>query len=293
MRIEIDGASTLGALVYDLDLRQPSVLQIEELKALFLDRSVLVFKLAHLTQSEHIAFSRHWGRLERTLSKRTDRAEISLLGNVKQDGSIGPETDNLGLFLKGNRDWHSDSSFKPVSAKASILRAETVPSTGGDTEWADMSAAYDVLTAGRKRRLKDLVGVHSYEYSQGLVGGIKLLNPVERQALPSVQHPLVRTHPETKRKSLFLGRHIAGIEGMETADARELLADLTEHACQPPRLFRHSWEAGDIAIWDNRCVLHRGHPWPYQEPRVMQRTTIAGEGENPWALPEADLAATD
>ena len=233
-----------------------------------------------------------FGKLERTLSKRTARPEISLLSNVNRDGAVAKPDDSLGLFLKGNRAWHSDSSFKVVGAKASMLRALEVPSEGGDTEWADMRAAWCALDVETQESLEGLVAEHSYGYSQGLVGGIALLKSSELEDLPPVRHPIVRVHPETGEKSLYIGRHISHILGMSQEKSQELLSDLTDAACQSPRIFRHQWDAGDIALWDNRCVLHRGHPWPFEERRVMRRTTIAGEGENPWAMEESEEAAS-
>ncbi|MCY3620251.1 MAG: TauD/TfdA family dioxygenase [Gammaproteobacteria bacterium] len=275
---------TLGATVSEVDLGALSDDQSRGIEDAFHRHAVLVFPQANLTEEAHIAFSRRFGPLERTLSKRTERPEISLLSNVAKDGRVAEPDGALGLFLKGNRDWHTDSSFKKVAAKASLLRALEVPDIGGDTEWADMRAAWDALDDVTQARLEGLVAVHSYAYSQGKVGGIALLTQKEREALPPVHHPVVRTHPATGRKSLYVGRHASHIVGMDEEEGRALLARLTEAACQPPRIFRHRWHAGDIVAWDNRCVLHRGHPWPFDQPRVMRRTTVAGDGENSWAI---------
>ena len=288
MRIEIPADSTIGAVVTDLDIPNVSSADFKQIYSLFLERSVVVFSEANIDQDQHIRFSRRFGRLERTLSKRTSRPEISLLSNVTKDGRIANPEEALGLFLKGNRSWHSDSSFKVVGAKASMLRAVEVPNKGGDTEWADMSAAWTALDSATQKSLEGLTAVHSYEYSQGLVGGLALLKSAEIEDLPPVEHPVVKTHPETGKKSLYIGRHIAEIRDMAYDDAQALLTNLIDQACQPPRIFRHSWSPGDIVIWDNRCVVHRGHTWPFDQPRVMRRTTIAGEGENPWAMEEEE-----
>lgn len=129
-----------------------------------------------------------------------------------------------------------------------------------------------------------VVTTHSYAWSQGRIGGTELLSESERDALPPVCHPVVNTHPATGRKSLYVGRHASHIVGMDVAEGRALLRRLTDAACQPPRLFRHRWQAGDLAVWDNPCVLHRGHPWPFGERRVMRRATVAGDGDNPWVV---------
>lgn len=282
--------ATLGATVTGVSLNALSDDEWRGIEEAFHAHAVLVFPKANLTEDEHIAFSRRFGPLERTLSKRTERQEISLLSNVAKDGRVAEPDGALGLFLKGNRYWHTDSSFKKVAAKASLLRALAVPDSGGDTEWADMGAAWDALDEVTQARLEGLVAVHSYVYSQGKVGGIALLTEEERDALPPVHHPLVRTHPATGRKNLYIGGHISHVLGLDETEGRSLLDKLTEEACQPPRIFRHQWHAGDIVAWDNRCVLHRGHPWPFDQPRVMRRTTVAGEGENAWAIEKREAA---
>ena len=284
MRIE-PGEGTLGAVVRDVRLSVLGEGEWRRIEDAFHRHAVLVFPEAHLSEAEHIAFSRRFGPLERTLSQRTERQEISLLSNVGKDGAVAKPDDKLGLFLKGNRSWHTDSSFKKVGAKASLLRAVEVPASGGDTEWADMRAAWDALDAATQQRLEGLTAVHSYAWSQGQqVGGATILTSAEWDALPPVQHPVVRTHPATGRKNLYVGRHASHVVGMEVERGRALLRQLTDDACQPPRLFRHRWRRGDLAVWDNRCVLHRGHPWPFAERRVMKRTTVAGEGDNPWVI---------
>ena len=283
MQIAPSGA-TLGARITGVRLNALKSGEWEQIETAFHAHAVLVFPGATLNEEAHLAFSRRFGPLERTLSQRTGRQEISLLSNVAQHGAVAKPDDNLGLFLKGNRYWHTDSSFKKVGAKASLLRAVEVPNSGGDTEWADMRAGRDALDAATQQRLERLVAVHSYAFSQGLVGGIRYLKPAELAALPPVEHPIVRTHPATGRKNLYVGRHASHIVGMNVDESRALLGKLVEDACQPPRLFRHQWRAGDLAVWDNRCVLHRGHPWPFEQCRVMRRATVAGAGDNPWAI---------
>lgn len=284
MRIE-PGPGTLGAVVSGVRLAALEANEWRAIEAAFHEHAVLVFPGANLTEAEHLAFSRRFGRLERTLSQRTPRPEISLLSNVDRAGAVARPDDKLGLFLKGNRAWHTDSSFKVVGAKASLLRAVEVPSEGGDTEWADMRAAWEALDAATQQRLEGLAAVHSYAWSQGRqVGGETILTQTEWDALPPVEHPVVGVHPATGRKSLYVGRHASHVVGMAEDAGRALLRRLTAEACQPPRLFRHRWGAGDLVLWDNRCVLHRGHPWPFEQRRVMERTTVAGDGDNPWAM---------
>ena len=291
MEIE-PGQGTLGAVVRGARLGALADDAWRGIEDAFHRFAVLVFPEVHLSEAEHIAFSRRFGVLERTLSKRDERAEVSLLSNVDAGGTVAKPDDKLGLFLKGNRFWHTDSSFKKVGAKASLLRAVEVPASGGDTEWADMCAAWDALDATIQQRLEGLTAVHSYAWSQGQqIGGATILTEREWDALPPVEHPVVRTHPATGRKSLYVGRHASHVVGMDVEEGRALLRELTANACQPPRIFRHRWRAGDLVLWDNRCVLHRGHPWPFEERRVMKRTTVAGEGDNPWAMENAEAAS--
>ena len=214
------------------------------------------------------------------------KARIGKLSNVGKDGEVAPEGSSLHLFLKGNQYWHSDSSFKRVSAKASMLSAWTVPSTGGETEWADMRQAYDALPPDQKDFWSDKVAVHSYRYSQSQVGGLDVLSEDEWDELPPVEHPVVRTNPDSGRTSLFIGRHASHLEGMDVEAGRKLLGDLVEWATQPRWVHTHHWRRGDSVLWDNRSVLHRGRPWPAREPRIMKRTTVAGDGDNEWTLGE-------
>ena len=278
--------ATLGATVTGVRLGALSDREWQAIEDAFHEHAVLVFPGANLTEAEHIAFSRRFGPLERTLSQRSERPEISLLSNVATSGEIATPDETLGLYLKGNRYWHTDSSFKKVPAKVSLLRALEVPEAGGDTEWADMRAAWEALDPDTRQRLEGLVAVHSYAFSQGKIGGTDLLSKREWDALPPVPQPVVRVHPATGRKNLYVGRHASHIVGMPRDESRALLARLTQDACQAPRIFRHHWRAGDIAAWDNRCVLHRGHPWPFDQSRVMKRTTAAGDGDNPWTINE-------
>ncbi len=286
MRVEPQDA-TLGAMVRGIDLKGPIGDEaFREIHAAWLDHAVLVFPEQFLDDESHKAFSRRFGRLERMFNLRGEGTEVfARLSNVRQDGSLIKPDGKHALFLKGNSYWHTDSSFKPVPAKASLLCAWQVPNEGGETEFADMRAAWDRLDPEMQGRLEGKVAVHSYHYSQGKVGGLDVLRDEDLDNLPPVEHPVVRTHPETGRKSLYIGRHASHIVGEEVAESRELLETLCEDACRPPRVFAHRWSAGDLVMWDNRCVLHRGRPYPPDQPREMRRTTVAGDAtDNEWAV---------
>lgn len=277
--------ATLGARVLGVDLRdelaEPDWKEIEDA---FHRYAVLIFPAQSLDDEAQIAFSERFGALERLISDRLGRPEIAVISNRGSGGQVVPEGHKMDLLLKGNTAWHTDSSFKRVPAKASLLSARELPSSGGETEFADMRAAWDALDGKTRAAVERRTAIHDYHYSQGLVGGLEVLSDEEWKALPPVAHPMVRTHPATGRKSLYIGRHISEIVGMETEEARALVAELHEFACQPPRLWLHRWEPGDLVLWDNRCVLHRGYEWDRREARVMHRTTVAGDGDNEWAI---------
>ncbi len=283
----VDGA-TLGAFVTGLELRNLSDQTFEKIEDAWHAHGVLVFRDQFLSDAEQLTFSQRFGAFERLITGKALNPEIGVLSNVLPNGQLLEPSGSYALFLLGNTFWHSDSSFKRIPAKASLLSARTVPAEGGETEWADMRAAYDALDDALREELEDAVGVHSYRYSQGLIGGVDVLSDDEWKALPPVEHPLVRTHPATGRKSLFIGRHTSHIVGRDLEESRALLNRLADEAAKPPRVFSHSWCEGDIVVWDNRCVLHRGRSWPSDQARVMARTTIAGEdadgGDNEWAL---------
>ena len=283
MRVEASGA-TLGATVTGIDLGELDDESFGAVLDAWHRHAVLVFAGQHLSDEQHIAFTRRFGRLERGLTRRS-KGGLGRLSNVDKDGDVVDEENIQARFQRGNREWHSDSSYKSVGAKASILAAHVVPEEGGETEWADMRAAWDALDAERQAWLADKVAIHSYRFSHTWHGGLDILSEDELEDLPPVPHPLLRIHPQTGRKSLFVGRHASHIVGEDLKSSRQLLRDLTASACVPPRIWGHRWQPGDIAIWDNRCVLHRGRPWPPGQARVMARSTVAGDDpDNEWAM---------
>lgn len=253
---------------------------------------VVAFPGQHLSEADQVGFSRRLGALENTTLRDLGTAKkptTIALANVNKRGELVTDPEHkLNQFLRGNQEWHSDSSFKRISAKASMLAALQVPNEGGETEYTDMRAGYDALDEATRRRLDGLMALHSAAYSQNLAMPDTPLHPDEEHNLPPVPQPLVRIHEPTGRPSLFIGRHAMSIEQLEEAEGRALLDELLETACQPPRIYRHRWAAGDAVLWDNRCILHRGRPWDTRQARVMRRTTIAGDptpgDTNEWAL---------
>ena len=277
--------ATLGAIVTDVDLSSVDDAAFRLIEDAWHRYGVLVFADQNLSEEQHLDFTRRFGRLEKGL-KLSSEAGLARITNVRRDGTVAAPESLQNRFNSGNAGWHSDSSYKRVGAKASLLAAHQVPSEGGETEWADMRAAYDVLNDEMKDWLTDKIAIHSYVYSHAPHGGLELLDEQELSHLPPVEHPVVAKHPATGRRNLFVGRHASHIVGENEQESRELLRKLTSDACQPPRVWKHRWSAGDLALWDNRCVLHRGHPWPLEQPRVMVRSTVAGEApDNEWAMP--------
>lgn len=285
MAIKAVEGSTLGAIVTGCRVADLDEGAFKAIESAWHEHAVIVFPGQHLNDEQQSVFSRRFGAFERLLTDKAPDARIGLLSNQRPDGSLIPPEGPFGLLLLGNTFWHADSSFKRVPAKASLLSARTVPTQGGDTEWADMRAAYDALDEPTRTRLDGKRAVHSYEYSQGLIGGLDVLTKKEWEALPPVEHPIVLVHPVTRRRSLFIGRHASHIVGEDIEDSRAFLKRLTHDAARAPHTFRHTWSEGDLVIWDNRCVLHRGHSWPTDQVRTMARTTIAGEdSSNEWLL---------
>jgi len=230
-----------------------------------------------------MAFSRNFGAIEdarggnitRPQDKRlvTGMNDVSNLGN---DGRPLARDSRQRLFNIGNMLWHSDSSFRAIPAKYSLLSARIVNAKGGNTEFADMRAAYDALDDETQALIAELVCEHSLMYSRGSLGFLDY-SEEEKQMFKPVRQRLVRTHPVTGRRSLFLSSHAGAIVGMPMPEARILLRDLTEHATQPQFVHIHTWSPYDLVMWDNRQTMHRVRRYDEAQPRDMRRTTVAGD----------------
>jgi alpha-ketoglutarate-dependent 2,4-dichlorophenoxyacetate dioxygenase len=271
------------AEVSGVDLRVPvDDATFAAIRAAFEEHSVLVFHDLPWSDDEQIAFTRRFGALEETVTSIAQNTrvapQIADLSNVDPEGGTMSEDDRRMLYHKGNQLWHSDSSFKRVPAMASLLSAREVPPDGGETEYASLRAAWDALPAAMQRRLEDLVAVHSFAYSRGLIAP-GLLLPEQEAELPPVKQRLMRVNPVTGRKALYLGSHASYIVGQPVEEGRALLRQLLEHATRPEFVYQHRWRVGDAVMWDNRAVLHRGRSWDtVRYRRVMHRTTVAGDG---------------
>ena len=204
--------------------------------------------------------------------------QVDVEDALEQDkyGEVLPRDNRARLFGLGNRLWHSDSSFKEVPAKYSLLSARQIPSVGGNTEFADMRAAYDALDDETHSEIRDLVCLHSQLYSRGLLG-FDDFTEAERLKWATVRQRLVRRHPNTGRYSLYLSSHAGAIEGWPTPEARAFLRDLNEHATQRRFVYEHVWRPWDLVMWDNRVTMHRARPFRSSEVRDMRRTTLTNE----------------
>jgi alpha-ketoglutarate-dependent 2,4-dichlorophenoxyacetate dioxygenase len=280
--------------VSGIDIGKP--LSPDEVSALEagMDRyAVLVFHDQKIADEQQMAFSRNFGNLEDArggnITKPEDkRLQVGMndVSNLGRDGQPLSRESRVRLFNLGNMLWHSDSSFRMIPAKYSLLSARVVNPVGGDTEFADMRAAYDALDAGTRTEIADLICEHSLMYSRGSLGMLDYSDE-ERAMFRPVRQSLVRTHPVSGRKSLYLSSHAGAIIGMPTPEARILLRDLNEHATQPKFVYVHQWRVWDLVMWDNRQVMHRVRRYDESQPRDMRRTTVAGNALTTAQVPAA------
>ncbi len=264
---------TFGAIIEGLSLAELNNTQADELYKLWLEHHLLIFPNQHLKQEEQINFAKLFGEME---------FDITPISNVKKDGSIrDPVDDDIVKSLRGNMEWHHDSTYMPIQAKGSVFTAHQVPSFGGETGWVDMTAAYEALEKEIQEDIEDLCAYHSYSYSQAKYKH----KPQEESEFsgygfdvdPPPFRPLVKTHPETGKKSLLIGRHAFGIPGLSKKESKELLDKLNIFACKEKnRVYHHSWTSGDAVLWDNRNLMHQACPWDLSEARVMYHSRIQG-----------------
>jgi alpha-ketoglutarate-dependent 2,4-dichlorophenoxyacetate dioxygenase len=271
--------------VAGIDCRKPlNPAEVAAIEAGMGKYAVLVFRDQNITDEQQIAFTRHFGELESYgtpghIRKRADQRlgpGIADFSNLDKSGDIMSDEDRVWFFKLGDRLWHSDSSFRPVPAKYSLLSGRVLPSWGANTEFADMRAAYDALDRRTKAEVEDLICEHSLIYSREAIGFIDL-TPEEIAAFRPVRQRLVRTHPVTGRKSLFLASHAGSIVGWTIPEARMFLRDLTEHSTQSEFVYSHAWKPYDIVMWDNRSTMHRARRFDRNEVRDVRRTTLSGD----------------
>ncbi len=244
---------------------------------------VLVFRDQAVSDDEQMAFTRNFGAIENARGGNVTKEEDKRLAtgmndvsNLGKDGRPLARDSRQRLFNLGNLLWHSDSSFRAIPAKYSLLSARVVNPKGGDTEFADMRAAYDALDQDSKAEIENLVCEHSLMFSRGALGFVDYTEE-EKQLFKPVRQRLVRTHPVSGRKSLYLSSHAGSIIGKPTPEARILLNDLREHATQSRFVYVHKWKVNDLVMWDNRQTMHRGRRYDESQARDVRRTTVAGD----------------
>jgi len=264
-------SSLFAAEIIGLDLRQTLTQPVRRaVYDAFVRHHVLAFRDQRLTREEQIAFTEQFGALERHIARNrgSDNPWVHTVSNLGADGHPSGKVNSTS--------WHTDKSFRPEPSLATILHAVTMPPSGGDTCFASMYAAYDALSDGEKAKLDRLRVIHSWELSREKMG--QKASPEEIRDAPPMSHPLVRVHPDTGRKCLFMGEHASHIDGWPMANGRALLARLEAHATQQRFIYRHRWQPGDVLMWDNRCLLHRADPNfdAALHPRVLHRTCLRG-----------------
>ena len=257
--------------------------RIDEIKRAWLEHPVLVFREQPICDTDQIRFARHFGELEIHPSlahQASGHPEIYRVSNVDEAGNILPDKSNEWLYLNLTWLWHSDSTFREIPSKGSILHGIEILKNGGDTLFANMQAAYEHLDDQTKARLEGLTVIHSHDHIISLSSELsRRQDQGEYTELPPVSHPLARAHPETGQRSLFLSPHtMVAIEQLPDPEGRVLLDRLIEHATQERFVYRHRWREHDVIMWDNRCTMHMVTPFDNQaQRRIMHRTTIVGD----------------
>jgi len=259
-------------------------------RAAFEAHSVLLFRAQPVTDELQIAYSTRFGPLE--IAKAASRGEgtpFSILTNIEPDGSLVPPEHKEALRARANQLWHTDSCFKDPPSLASVLSARVISPIGGETEFASMRCGWERMPEAMRTRLASAYAWHDYGHSRGKIAP-HLASERERASLPPVRWRIRWRNPANGRDSLYLASHTYAIDGLPDSEAQALIAELIEQTTAPERTYLHHWQPGDVIMWDNRCVLHRGRPWPDDKPRHMVRTTITatdadGLAEMRWVRP--------
>jgi len=270
-----------AAEIGDIDLSRDLIADdLAAIKQAFWDYSVLIFPEQQLTEDQHLAFARNFGELEQVVFLKMDvklrlRPELADVSNLNHRSEIWRDQARLRMIAAGNRLWHTDSSFKYLPARASLLYAREIPPVGGYTEFADLRAACDALPAATRERLEGLVAEHSLMYSRERTGFTNFTDE-ERSNLKPVPQVMIRIVPENGRRSLYLASHIGRIRGMPDDEARTLVDGLIAHATQRQFVYHHRWRKHDLVMWDDRCTMHRGGAYDdLRWVRDLQRATVA------------------
>jgi alpha-ketoglutarate-dependent 2,4-dichlorophenoxyacetate dioxygenase len=262
-------------------------------RAAFEEHSVLVFRGQVVTDEIQLSFSRRFGPPEVTkVGSQGTGSHFVILSTIGPDGKVVPADHRLILRAKANQLWHTDSSFKPVPALASVLSARIIPARGGETEYVSTRLAFARLDAASRDKLQNSFAWHDYAHSRSQIAP-GLASPEERAALPPQCWRMAWTNPVNGRGAIYLASHAYAVEGMEAAVGKKLIDELMEAATKAGASYLHQWREGDVVMWDNRATMHRGRPWPAHEPRLMVRTTIsatAADGVDSMRSPSTQAA---
>ena len=270
-----------------VDLRQPlDAAAIAAIDAAMDQYAVLFFRDQPMDQSQQIACARQFGPLDAGLRKATGTAtrfqydELIDVSNVTLDGEVAQSGNAKLVGTLANQLWHTDSLFQPLPIKYSMLSAVVLPDKGGETEWADMRAAYDALPDDMKKLIEGRTAHHSTFHSRIMLGDDKYTQE-QLNRFPPAAWPLVRVHPGSARKLMFVGVHCDRVSDMSVPEARLLISDLIEHATQRQFVYQHHWRVGDYVMWDNRATIHRGRRYDLSARRDLRRTTTLERGTAP------------
>lgn len=267
----------LGAEILDVCLaEQVSDKLFAAIYEAFLRYQVLLFGTQPLAPGRQVDFARHFGEVQIHVMNQyhaDDHPELYRLSNVGADGNPN------GRFPdKGTLAWHTDGSWRPLTGQATIIYGEVVPDTGGETHFCDMYGAWQRLSPQWKARIEGKRAVHNLDFSRNRRHGEEPMTEEQREATPPVDHPIVRTHPETGRKCLFLGDHAEYIVGMPYEQGRAWIEELNQIAVHDDLIYKHRWDANELLVWDNRCLMHRATPYdPATQRRVIRRCTVLGD----------------
>ena len=269
------------AEISGIDLSRPlAAADRDAIEAAINRYAVVVFRGQTLTDDQQVAFARHFGPIQAAAQKarhtgvkhRIPGNDVADISNLDGDSRILETNSKRRLDWLANRLWHTDASFRAVPGALSMLYAHVVPDDGGDTQFADLRAAYDALPEATRTQIDGLVAEHSIFHSRGQLS-VTAYTPEELASLPPVPQRVVRRHAGSGRKTLYIASHASHIIGMPIADGRLLLMDLMEHATQPQFTHAHRWRVGDLVIWDNRCTMHRARPFDTTKVRDLRRVT--------------------
>jgi alpha-ketoglutarate-dependent taurine dioxygenase len=272
----------LGAEVRGVDMRAPlDPAAFRELHDIWMEHLVLVFPEQHITDEEHVAFTRLFGEPEifhQNIIRSKRVKEIFRVSNVDDTGTLMPPDHPVAQQLSLAQLWHTDSSYLRVPCNGALLHGVEVSRSGGETQFTNLYMVYDDLPDRLKRQVEGRMARHNFGHMH-TQRPLKPMTEEEKAAVPPVWQPMVRKHPVTGRKSLYISPiYNDEVEGMTPSEGKQLLEELTEFAAQPRFVYRHRWDPDDIMLWDNRCTMHQVTPFDPTERRVMHRTTIVGEG---------------